>query len=217
LTHTIPVPLHQLPAWIDVTAMAVGGAVGAHVAGRRNAPLFAVLFAGMVGGLSGGIARDVLLGLEPTPVTTWYYVPAIFIAVVTGGLGGRWVKVNPLPFVAAEATAVALLTTIGVQKAVVYQAPGPSAILIGVVAATTGAAGVDLLTDRSVALLAAGPWLLGLIVCGSVIFWVLTICMAFYVAVAVTVALVVSFRVLSVRLGWSTVYFPGEGQRSPGQ
>ena len=154
--------------------------------------------------------------MEPTPITTWYYVPAIFIAAVIGGLAGRQVKLNPLPFVVVEATAVVLLTTIGVQKAAVYQTPGPSAILIRVVAATTGAASVDLLTDRSVALLAAGPWLLGLIVCGSVIFWVFTICIAFYVAVAVTVALVVSFRVLSVRLGWGSVYFPGEGQHSPG-
>jgi uncharacterized membrane protein YeiH len=208
----MPVPLHQLPSWIDVTAMAVGGAVGAHVAGRRDVPLFAVLLAGMAGGLGGGVARDVLLGLEPAPIRIWYYVPAIFIAAVIGGRAARSVKLKAVPLVAAEATAVALLATIGVQKALAYHTPGPSAILIGVVAATAGAASVDLLTNRRVALLAAGPWLLGLIVCGSVIFWVLTIYVTFYAAVAVTVALVVSFRVLSVRLGWSSVYFPGEGK-----
>lgn len=213
----MPVSLHQLPAWTDVTAMAVGGAVEAHVAGRRNVPLFAVLLAGMAGGLGGGIARDVLLGLEPTPIRVWYYVPAILIAAVIGGLAARSAKQRSVPFVAAEAAAIALLTTIGVQKALAYHTPGPSAILIGVVAATTGAASVDLLTNRGVTLLAAGPWLLGLIVCGSVIFWVFTIYVTFYAAVAVTVALVVSFRVLSVRLGWSSVYFPGEGQRSPGR
>ncbi len=112
---------------------------------------------------------------------------------------------------AVAAIALALLATIGVQKAVAHHTPGPSAILIGVVAATTGSAATDLLTGRTVSIVATGPWLLGLIVCGSAIFWVPTIYVAFYTAVVVTVALVAGFRVLSIRAGWTTVYFPGTG------
>jgi hypothetical protein len=44
-------------------------------------------------------------------------------------------------------------------------------------------------------------WLLGVIVCGAVIFWLFTIYAGFHSAVAVTVVVVGSLRVLSVHLG----------------
>jgi hypothetical protein len=43
-----------------------------------------------------------------------------------------------------------------------------------------------------------------------VIFWVFTICIAFYVAVTVTVALVVSFRVFSPDLVGAASTFPAK-------
>ena len=110
----------------------------------------------------------------------------------------------------AQAIALALLVTIGVQKAVASHTPGPSAILIGVVAATTGGVINDLLTSRRVAIMDEGPWLLGVIVCGAVIFWLLTIYVGFYPAVAVTVLVVASLRVLSVAFGWTSPFFPGD-------
>jgi uncharacterized membrane protein YeiH len=102
-----------------------------------------------------------------------------------------------------------------VQKAVAYHTPGPSAVLIGVVAATTGAVVVDLLTKRPVAIMGEGPWLLGIIVCGSVIFWLITIYVGFYPAVAVTVVGVGGLRVLSVRFGWTSPFFPGDDSPDP--
>jgi uncharacterized membrane protein YeiH len=70
MTGSAPTSLHQLPAWADVTTMAVAAAFTAHVARRRRVPLFGVLLAGVLGGLGGGMARDVLLGLEPAAITT---------------------------------------------------------------------------------------------------------------------------------------------------
>jgi uncharacterized membrane protein YeiH len=190
--------------------MAVGAVFAAHVARSRHVPLFGVLLAGMVGGLGGGIARDVLLGVEPAAITNWYYVPAILAAAVVGGLTARMVSLSPLPFVAAQAVALGLLITIGVQKAVAYHTPGPSAVLIGVVAATTGGAVNDVLTGRRVAIMNEGPWMLGVVVCGATIFWLFTIYIGFYPAVVATVAIVGSLRVLSVRFGWTTPFFPGD-------
>jgi uncharacterized membrane protein YeiH len=213
VTQQVPTSLHELPAWVDVIAMAVGAVFGAHVARGRHIPLFGVILAGMVGGLGGGIARDLLLGLEPAAIANWYYVPAVLAAAVLGGLTARQVSLSLLPFVATQAVALGLLITIGVQKAVAYHTPGASAVLIGVVAATTGGALVDLLTSRPVTIMGEGPGLLGVVACGAVIFWLLTIYVGFYPAVAVTVVGVGSVRVLSVRFGWTTPFFPGDEPR----
>jgi uncharacterized membrane protein YeiH len=75
VTQQVPTSLHELPAWVDVTAMAVGSVFAAHMVRGRRVPLFAVLRAGVVGGLGGSMARDVLLGLEPAAIANWYYVP----------------------------------------------------------------------------------------------------------------------------------------------
>jgi uncharacterized membrane protein YeiH len=194
--------------------MVVAATFGAHAARLRHVPLFGVLLAGVVAGLGGGMARDVLLGLEPAAITNWYYIPAVLAAAIIGGSIARKVSLDPLPFVAAQAVALGLLIGIGVQKAVEYHAPGPSAILLGVVTATFGGALDDLLTGRRAAIMREGHWLLSVIVVGAVIFWLFTIYIAFYPAVAVTVIVVTTLRVLSVRLGWTSPVFPGDDLHS---
>jgi uncharacterized membrane protein YeiH len=210
MTHTPPSVLHQLPAFLDVLAMAVAAAFAAHVARERRVPLFGVLLAGLVGGLGGGMLRDVLLGLEPAAITTWYYVPVVLAAAVIGALSVRKVHFSHLPFVAAQGIAIGLLIGIGVQKAVEYRAPAPSAILLGVVTGTFGGVFDDLLTGRRAVVMADDHWLLAVVVLGAVVFWTLTIYVAFYAAVVTTVVIVTGLRVLSVHLGWTSPVFPGD-------
>jgi hypothetical protein len=45
---------------------------------------------------------------------------------------------------------------------------------------------------------------------GNVVFWVLTLYVAFYSAVVATVVIVTSLRALSVQLGWTSPVFPGD-------
>ena len=54
------------------------------VARTMRIPLLGVLLAGVLAGLGGGMVRDVLLGLEPAAITTWYYIPAVLAAGVKG-------------------------------------------------------------------------------------------------------------------------------------
>jgi uncharacterized membrane protein YeiH len=189
--------------------MAVAALFGAHAAQRRRVALFGVLLAGVVVGLGGGVARDLLLGLEPDAIANWYYVPAILAAATVGGLTVHWVRLSALPFVATQAVALGLLITVGVQKALAYHTPAASAILIGVAAGTMTVTVGDLLTNRRLAIMGEGSWLLGAIVAGAVVFWLLTIYVAFYPAVIITVLLVVALRVGSVHFGWSSAFFPG--------
>ena len=57
-----PLPLHSLPPWVDISAMAVAAAFGAATGRNRRLPLLAVLGAGIIAGLVGGMIRDFLLG-----------------------------------------------------------------------------------------------------------------------------------------------------------
>ncbi len=202
--------LHELPTSLDVAAMAVAAAFAAHVARKRQVPLFGVLLAGVVGGLGGGMLRDVLLGLEPAAITTWYYIPVVLAAAVGGGLTVRKVHFSRLPFVAAQGIAIGLLIGIGVQKAVEYRTPAPAAILLGVVTGTFGGAADDLLAGRRAVIMADDHWLLGIVIFGAVVFWALTIFVAFALAVVATVIIVAGLRVLSVHFGWTSPVFPGD-------
>jgi len=48
VTNTSPTSLHQLPPYVDVAAMVVAAAFGAHVARSMRIPLFGVLLAGVI-------------------------------------------------------------------------------------------------------------------------------------------------------------------------
>ena len=210
----MPTSLHELPTWLDVTAMAIAAWFGANAAHHRGVPLVGVVLAGVVSGLAGGITRDLLLGLEPAAISLWYYVPAVVAAAIVAGLTARWLSLTPLPFVGVQAFAIALLIVIGVQKAVAYHTPGPSAILIGVVVGVTGGTIDDLLTQRRATIMSEGPWLLLVVVAGAAAFWLFTIYVAFWLAVVITVVLVISLRVGSVHFGWTTPFFPGRDSSS---
>ena len=210
LMEVAPTVAPELPAWLDVIAMVVAAAFGAHVARLRHIALFGVLLEGVVVGLGGGITRDVFLGLEPVAITTWYYIPAVLIAALLGGAGLLHVTMNRLQFVVVQAIAIGLLIGIGVQKAVVYETPAPGAIALGVVTGAFGSAIADVLAGRQSTMLAERHWLLSAIVIGSVAFWLATEYVAFYVAVVTTVVVVVGLRVVSVRRDWTDPSFPGD-------
>jgi len=202
---------HELPAWLDVGAMVVAAAFGAHVARLRRIALFGVLLEGVLVGLGGGMVRDVLLGLEPVAITAWYYIPAVLIAALLGGAVAvsERVTMTQLLFVALQAFAIGLLIGIGVQKAVVYDAPVPGAILLGVITGAFGGAIADVLAGRETTIMRERHWLLSAIVIGSFVFWVFTEYVAFYAAVVITVVIVMVLRVVSVRLDWTDPLFPG--------
>jgi uncharacterized membrane protein YeiH len=212
--HSSLTSAHELPASFDVAAMVVAAAFGAHLARRRRFPVFGVLLGGVVVGLGGGMVRDVLLGLEAAAITTWYYIPAVLIAAIIIGFTPLRLGFSGLAFVAVQGVSIGLLVGIGVQKAVEYRAPGPSAILLGVITGTFGGALGDVLAGERAAIMREGHWLLIVVVCGAVVFYPITLYVGFHAAVVVTVLVVAGLRVLSVRFNWTTPVFPGDDLRS---
>src|SRR5262249_13783189 len=110
---------------------------------------------------------------------------------------------------------IGLLIGIGVQKAVQYHTSAPPAILLGVVTGSFGGAFADVLAGTRAAIMGRDRhWLLSVIVLGSVVFWVCTEYIAYYVAVVGTVVIVAGLRVASVVLDWTVPSFPSEDLRS---
>ena len=205
-----PLPLHALPIWVDVTAMSVNAAFGAAVARNRRLTLLAVLIAGVIVGLGGGMVRDVLLGLEAAAIENWYYLPAVLGAAFVGGFLAHRLIQGHTSYLVVHGVAVALLVTIGVQKALAYKTPGDTAIFLGVLTGTVGGAVADVLAGERAAIFRKGHWGLVAIVLGAIIFWLLSTYANFWVATVVTILTGVSLELLSVKLGWTSPMFPGD-------
>jgi uncharacterized membrane protein YeiH len=84
----------------------------------------------------------------------------------------------------------------------------------GVITGTLGGTIDEILTGRRATIMSEGHWLLSVVVLGAVTFWLFTIYIGFYLAVAVTVILVAGLRALSVSLNWTSPIFPGDDLHS---
>jgi uncharacterized membrane protein YeiH len=210
LATPAPLPLHSLPAWVDVTAMAVGAAFGAATGRNRRLPLLAVLAARVISGLAGGMIRDVLLGLEAAAIKNWYYIPAVLLAALAGGFLAHRLIQGHVPYLLARGLAAGLLVTIGVQKGIEYQAPADAAIFLGILNGTMGAATADVMAGERAAIFRQAHWGLGAVVSSAFIFWLLTTSVGFWVAIVAAVLTVASLDLLSVTLGWNSLIFPGD-------
>jgi uncharacterized membrane protein YeiH len=154
---TLIAPL-QVPLWIDLTAVVVGALAGAGVAAREKFDVFGALLLAVIMGLGGGIVRDLLLGLRPVAVTSRYYLPTVAIAALAGLLFTSLVRRLGVIFTVLEILSDGLFTVVGVEKALLYDLPYPSAVFIGVSAAVSGGVLVDLLAGRAVEVVRRGPW-----------------------------------------------------------
>jgi uncharacterized membrane protein YeiH len=210
LATPAPLPLHSLPAWVDVTAMAVGAAFGAATGRNRRLPVLAVLAAGVISGLAGGMIRDVLLGLEAAAIKNWYYIPAVLLAALAGGFLAHRLIQGHVPYLLARGLAAGLLVTIGVQKGIEYQAPADAAIFLGILNGTMGAATADVMAGERAAIFRQAHWGLAAVVSSAFIFWLLTTYVGFWIAIAAAVLTVTSLDILGVKLGWNSPMFPGD-------
>ncbi len=205
-----PLPLHLLPTWVDIAAMAVAAAFGAATGRNRRLPLLAVLSAGVISGLVGGMIRDALLGLEAAAIENWYYIPAVLLAALAGGFLAHRLIQGHVSYQLARGLAVGLLVTIGVQKGIEYQAPADAAIFLGILTGTMGGSTADVMAGERAAIFRQAHWSLAAVISSAFIFWLLTTYVSFWVAIVAAALTVASLDMLSVKLGWNSPMFPGD-------
>jgi len=212
-----------LPEWLDLLAMCVMGAVGAAIARRRGAAIarrrgaaiYGTLFAGIVVGLGGGMVRDVLLNTRPVAIANWIYIPAVLGAALIGALVYRKMCTSQPVFVFIQGLSLGLLVVIGCQRALDFDVPVPSVVLLGILTASAGGIILDPLSaGRGVAISSTTGWLGTALLISGVVFWLLSDYVSFTVASVVCVALVTILRVLTVERGWPAPEWPAAPTRS---
>ena len=204
-----------LPLWFDVTVMAVNGLLGAAVARSRNAPIFGTLFAAVLVGLGGGMVRDVLLGLEPVAISNWVYIPAVLVGGVLGALlFGRVLK-KQSHFALIQGIVLGFLVTIGAQKALDYDTPVISAMVLGIVTASFGGMLADVMTGYRATIARQAHWIASALVGGAIVFVLISIWIGFWPAVIVSVIVTSALRYASHVRNWPSPKWPGEPMSTP--
>lgn len=209
-----------LPIWFEVLWMTINCGFGAAVARSRNAPIFGTLFGGVLVGLGGGMVRDLLLGLEPAAISTWYYLPCGFLGAAVGALAFARIVSWPPPVLLLHGITLGFLVGIGTQKAIAYDAPWLSAMALGVVTASFGGFLADAMMAEQATIAKQAHWVASALSVGSVVYWVLAQAgsalfpadpeVTLWVAALATVGAIASLRVLSALRDWPSPVWPGE-------
>lgn len=203
-----PDPL-VLPLYIELPTIFLAAVFGAHVFSKRGERALGVLVAGVIIGIGGGIMRDFLLDLLPAAVSTWYFIPIALAGAAIGGVLGARIPDDTYMIKVLRAIVPALLLIIGLEKAIEYQVPILPVIMIGLVTATGGTALCDLLSGGQ-PIKGQGPFYLTSLCAGAFTFVIAWNPNASAIAIALTIAVVVSLRILGVQRGWIVPYLPGQ-------
>lgn len=136
--------------WLDLAGVAVFALSGVIVACRSRMDPFGMLVLAAVTGIGGGTLRDLVLGVRPVfwvtdPICLW----VVLATVVLASVGFRYIHHltrTVLPMV--DAVGLALFTAIGAHKALLLDAPGSVAIVMGLFTGVAGGVLRDVLANR---------------------------------------------------------------------
>lgn len=204
----VAVPL--LPVWFELAVMTVNCLFGAAVARSRNIGIYGTIVAGLMVGLGGGIVRDLLLNQEPVAISQWYYIPAGIIGALIGAAFFGGVLRSPRRFALLQGITLGFLVTIGAQKALSFDTPLISAIVLGIITATFGALVADVSMGYRATIVRQPHWIGASIAFGAIAFVLLSYFVNFWLAVVVGVAICATLRFVSQVRQWPTPKWPGE-------
>jgi uncharacterized membrane protein YeiH len=132
------VELVSPPLWIELTAVVAGALAGALLASSLGLDAIGIGAMAVVCGLGGGALRDVLLGTVPLalerPVYLYTVAAATFFGLFFGSLVGRL----KLLLAVVDTLALGLFTTIGVSRALLFELPPISAVVLGLITGIGG-------------------------------------------------------------------------------
>ncbi|MEF8834229.1 MAG: trimeric intracellular cation channel family protein [Halofilum sp. (in: g-proteobacteria)] len=136
--------------WLDLAGVAVFALSGVIVACRSRMDPFGMLVLAAVTGIGGGTLRDLVLGVRPVFwITDTTYLWVVLATVVLASVGFRYVhRIARTVLPVVDAVGLALFTAIGAHKAVLLDAPGSVAIVMGLFTGVAGGVIRDVLANR---------------------------------------------------------------------
>lgn len=136
--------------WLDMAGVIVFALSGVILACRSRMDPFGMLVLAAVTGIGGGTLRDLVLGVRPVFwVTDPTYLWVILITVGLSILGFHYIhRLSRIFLPVADAFGLALFTVIGAHKALLLEAPGEVAVLMGMLTGVAGGMIRDVLARR---------------------------------------------------------------------
>lgn len=196
----------SVPAWLDIATILVGALGGALFAHRRALTMTGALLIAISAGLGGGLIRDVLLDVgPPRAITDPNYLVSAALGALCGLLFARWSRRIASVMLAVDSLALGMFAVVGVERTLAADYPAPSAVLVGVTAASAGGIIRDLLAGDAPAIARAGPWDASAALVGCTVMVTLVAGLGLPTSVVEwpVIAGIMAIAVLSARLGWS--------------
>ncbi|SEL51104.1 trimeric intracellular cation channel family protein [Halomonas daqiaonensis] len=136
--------------WLDIAGVIVFALSGVMLACRSRMDPFGMLVLAAVTGIGGGTLRDLVLGVRPVFwVTDPTYLWVILATVGLSMLSFHYIHRLSRGFLpVADAFGLALFTVIGAHKALMLEAPGVVAVLMGLLTGVAGGMVRDVLARR---------------------------------------------------------------------
>ncbi len=136
--------------WLDMAGVIVFALSGVILACRSRMDPFGMLVLAAVTGIGGGTLRDLVLGVRPVfwvtdPTYLWVILATVGLSIISFHYIHRLNR-GFLPV--ADAFGLALFTVIGTHKALLLEAPGVVAVLMGVLTGVAGGMIRDILAHR---------------------------------------------------------------------
>ncbi len=198
-----PLVLAQLPALLDLAAIAAGALFGTAVAVARKAPLVGVMLLGVLMGLGGGMIRDALLDVPVEALHNDMFLPVAVGVSLLGLPIARRITEHPYVGLALDGLSLGMFVMVGTEKAVILGYSASAAILIGLITAIGGGTIVDLLVGERPMVMRHGPWFASAAVVGAALFVVLYPFIVTGLVEVLVVATVASIRFTSERMGYA--------------
>jgi len=208
-TTTAPITQTSVvvPAFMEVSAAFAGALAGALVGVDRKLDLIGVTTLAVFAGLGGGIIRDILLqkyGIYALQN------PRVLVAALLAALLGFFFftaarRARPLLFL-IDAISLGLFCVLGSDKALMAGLAFLPAILLGTVTSIGGGVIRDLLTNQTPQVLRPGGFYATASVAGATLYVLMVGWLGIVKALAMvlTIAVVMSLRLLSEWLGWQS-------------
>ncbi|MFB1480556.1 trimeric intracellular cation channel family protein [Corallococcus sp. RDP092CA] len=146
-----------LPVYLELGAVGLGALSGALHALRRELDAMAVLALSICTSVGGGMLRDVLLAQEPpTALRSSRYLLAVAACAVLAVLFSPWLSRLHRALDVVDALLLGMWVVLGLEKALVFQLPLPSAVFLGMVTSVGGGVIRDVLLGERTALVSPG-------------------------------------------------------------